>query len=97
MLVWPGEMIYLHVITDGFGDVRVLNQEAGDWKDLSIEGKVPIKINTCLIQRHIDEREKISYWENRWASANSPWHKKDINPFLCKYFQNLQVNVKPAK
>ena len=51
-----------------------------------------IKINTFLIQRKTEEQRKISYWENRWASGTSQWHKKnDINPFLYKYFDRFQV------
>ena len=45
-----------------------------------------------LIQRQTEDRRKIGYWENRWATGNSQWHKNEgINPFLDKYFDKLQV------
>ena len=46
------------------------------------------------LESHTDERRKIQYWEDRWVSGNSPWHKTDnINAFLEKYFDVLQVSV----
>ena len=80
---------------EGFADVRLLNQEIALPKDLSIEEKTKedsFRYNTMLIQRQTEDRRKICYWENRWATGNSQWHKKEgINPFLDKYFDKLQV------
>ena len=80
---------------EGFADVRLLNQEIALPKDLSIEEKSKedsFRYNTMLIQRQTEDRRKICYWENRWATGNSQWHKKEgINPFLDKYFDKLQV------
>ena len=82
-------------LLEGFADVRLLNQEIALPKDLSIEEKSKedsFRYNTMLIQRQTEDRRKISYWENRWATGNSQWHKKEgINPFLDKYFDKLQV------
>ena len=50
-----------------------------------------VKINTFLIQRQWVGEDKIGYWENRWATGQNQWHKKDINPFLSKYFAELEV------
>ena len=82
---------------EGFADVRLLNQEIALPKDLSIEEKSKedsFRYNTMLIQRQTEDRRKICYWENRWATGNSQWHKKEgINPFLDKYFDKLQVST----
>ena len=52
-----------------------------------------IKTNAFLIQRDTEEQRKISYWENRWASGATLWHKKDhINPFLLKHFTILLIS-----
>ena len=42
--------------------------------------------------QYTDGEKKIGYWENRWATGQSQWHKKDVNPFLSKYFEDLRVN-----
>ena len=78
-----------------FANVRCLSQETeklnknGNQDDLT--SNETVKINTFLIQRNADGGNKIGYWENRWATGQSQWHKKDINPFLSKYFEELQV------
>ena len=89
-------------LLDEFADVRLLHQDVSDQDIGKIKAANPteeetnknrlLKINTFLIQRQTEEQRKISYWEDRWASGTSQWHKKDdINPFLSKYFEKLQV------
>merc|ERR1712150_231704 len=69
---------------DSFAKVRCLSQETeklnknGNQDDLT--SNETVKINTFLIQRNADGGNKIGYWENRWATGQSQWHKKDINP-----------------
>ena len=49
--------------------------------------------SSIIDQNHgyTDGEKKIGYWENRWATGQSQWHKKDVNPFLSKYFEDLKV------
>ena len=86
--LYISDCLYIFIEGD-FGDVRILNQE-----NLFVEGVKEASIgNTFLIQRHTKERKKICYWENRWALGTSAWHKEDINPYLSKYFEKIQVKI----
>ena len=84
-----------NLISDGFGIVRCLEQasKASGNNDVEEKKNKTADTNTFLIQRDTEEHRKIGYWENRWAAGSTPWHRKeDINPFLVKYFEKLQVN-----
>ena len=46
------------------------------------------------MEEYQDGEKKVAYWENRWTTGQSQWHKEDINPFLSKYFEDLKVIYK---
>jgi len=84
----------VHRLFEPFANIRCLSQNMQSAIKKTNHDKINrrdmVKINTFLIQNQFYGGNKLGYWENRWATGQSQWHKNEVNPLFLKWFDECK-------